>query len=496
MAVHAGLQRRLTVLRKGVGRHGQNGDMGQLGVRQGADAPRGLIAVHPGHLHVHKDQVVVTRGGPADLFHGCVAIVRLLHQKTGIAEDLAGDLTVQGVVLHQQDAAARSVEPLPALRQLRRRIGGSAGAEGVGADELGALARLAAAGDGTAQLLHQTLGDGEAQTGPLNAGDDAVVLPLEGVEDAAAELLAHADAVVLYGKAVVRAAAAAAGLADSVGDVAAGGSVLDGVADEVQLDLVHLQGVKVRHGVLYVAGDIQRQLLFLQVRLKHVLHIFQHGGDVVGPDVQRHLAAFDVGQIQHAVDKAQQILAGEVDLLQAVRHAGGVVDVFFRQRGEAHDGVHGGADIVGHIKEKGALGAVGAFGGLLGLPELRSAAHIVIDAAGHGDGVHIAGDVFHQDIPGLHPMNLTIIAGLAHLHMEQALAPPVGVQLGIAVHEGMQLFEILGIGHGGLQGVHHLLHGEALEQALVDDAVVIDGESLVFRQVLLQNEGVHGAGVP
>ena len=149
---------------------------------------------------------------------------------------------------------------------------------------------------------------------------------------------------------------------------------------------------------------------------------------------------------------------------------------------------------MGHVKEEGALGAVGAFGGLLGLPELRSAAHIVIDAAGHGDGVHVAGDVFHQDIPGLHPMNLTIIAGLAHLHMEQALAPPVGVQLGIAVHDGIQPVEVLRIGHGGLQGVHHLLHGEALEQALVDDAVVIDGESLVFRQVLLQNEGVHGAG--
>ena len=116
MAVHAGLQRRLTVLRKGVGRHGQNGDMGQLWVRQGADAPRGLIAVHPGYLHVHEDQVVVTRGGPADLFHGCGAVVRLLHQETGVAEDLAGDLTVQGVVLHQQDAAARSVAAVPVRR--------------------------------------------------------------------------------------------------------------------------------------------------------------------------------------------------------------------------------------------------------------------------------------------------------------------------------------------------------------------------------------------
>ena len=29
-------------------------------------------------------------------------------------------------------------------------------------------------------------------------------------------------------------------------------------------------------------------------------------------------------------------------------------------------------------------------------------------------------------------MNLSVIAGLAHLHMEQALAPPVGVQRRVA----------------------------------------------------------------
>ena len=40
-------------------------------------------------------------------------------------------------------------------------------------------------------------------------------------------------------------------------------------------------------------------------------------------------------------------------------------------------------------------------------------------------------------------MNLPVIAGLAHLHMEQALSPPVGVQLGIAVHDGIQLVEVL-----------------------------------------------------
>ena len=54
--------------------------------------------------------------------------------------------------------------------------------------------------------------------------------------------------------------------------------------------------------------------------------------------------------------------AGGLDLVQVLLHFLRLVEAAGGQSGEAHDGVHGRADVVGHVREEGALGGVGLVG--------------------------------------------------------------------------------------------------------------------------------------
>lgn len=63
------------------------------------------------------------------------------------------------------------------------------------------------------------------------------------------------------------------------------------------------------------------------------------------------------------------MVAGGKYLGKVFLHAVPVVQMADRQRGKADDGIHRGADVVGHIGKEGALGAVGVFGGGHGIRE-------------------------------------------------------------------------------------------------------------------------------
>ena len=93
---------------------------------------------------------------------------------------------------------------------------------------------------------------------------------------------------------------------------------------------------------VHVDGQIDADGLRLLV--EHVLHL-DHGirqaDDVL---VEGHLAALDAAHIQNVVHQAQQVVAGQHDLAQAVAHAISVVQVIQRDRREARDGVHGRAE--------------------------------------------------------------------------------------------------------------------------------------------------------
>ena len=86
------------------------------------------------------------------------------------------------------------------------------------------------------------------------------------------------------------------------------------------------------------------------------------------------------------------MVAGCKGLAKIILHTLGVVDIAERQRSKADDGVHGGADIVGHIGKKGALGAVGRLGSSNGIG--KRLIHLPIGGA-VGQDKDILGSALH-----------------------------------------------------------------------------------------------------
>ena len=79
------------------------------------------------------------------------------------------------------------------------------------------------------------------------------------------------------------------------------------------------------------------------------------------------LSAFNAAHIQHIVDEGEQMVAGCKGLAKIILHPVCIVNIAERQRGKADDGVHGGADIVGHMGEKLTFGLIGPFRLFIGL---------------------------------------------------------------------------------------------------------------------------------
>ncbi len=52
---------------------------------------------------------------------------------------------------------------------------------------------------------------------------------------------------------------------------------------------------------------------------------------------------------------------GDGDLVQAVHDPVRIVQMHGRHGGHAHDGIHGGTDVVGHTGQEVGLGPVGGF---------------------------------------------------------------------------------------------------------------------------------------
>ena len=68
-----------------------------------------------------------------------------------------------------------------------------------------------------------------------------------------------------------------------------------------------------------------------------------------------NLSAFNAAHIQNIIDQRKQMVAGGKNLPQIIPHPLRVVDVAQRQCGKADNGIHGGADVVGHIGKEGAF---------------------------------------------------------------------------------------------------------------------------------------------
>ena len=97
--------------------------------------------------------------------------------------------------------------------------------------------------------------------------------------------------------------------------------------------------------------------------------------------MQVQLARLDLGQVEHVVDQREQVLGRPVDLLQVGEEVvePAVGRLLLEQLGVQDDGVERGAQLVAHVGQELALGAVGDLGRLPGLVQL---AHVAEDADG------------------------------------------------------------------------------------------------------------------
>ena len=229
----------------------------------------------------------------------------------------------------------------------------------------------------------------------------------------------------------------------------------------------------------------------------------QHIGQVGLRLLQMDLAAFDAAHIQNVIDEGEQMVAGGQDLAQIVLNPLLVIHIAHRQRGEADDGVHRRADIMGHIGEERTLGPIGSLRGadslrkslidlLVGSPVrhdqnvLRSALHI----AAHGDNVEpavLAGllvDIFKVPFTLLvdrKPCEIVhrLLCGLLRMQLSQNM----NVLLDLFRRDPQQLFrvraDIIRPIRLGVQHQEHIVHvhGELHEQLIpVQDLRVLPSQ--------------------
>ena len=101
--LHAERETALELLGHGVGRHREDGKGCKPGLR--AESERGCVTVHHRHLEVHQHHIKGRLlGTHFQQLAGCGAMRSDSHDGACLLEHLAGNLLVDGVVFHQQDA--------------------------------------------------------------------------------------------------------------------------------------------------------------------------------------------------------------------------------------------------------------------------------------------------------------------------------------------------------------------------------------------------------
>ena len=219
--------------------------------------------------------------------------------------------------------------------------------------------------DLAAHEFGQALGNGQTQACAAKAAGGGGVGLGKALEQPGDLLLGEPDAGVAHFEAQGR-------LAGILGEKPhpdahlAGLGELDGVVGVVDQDLPQAQ--RIADEVLrHVRGHVKKQFqpLGLGFFPDQRGHVFEHSRQVEVGLFDGQLAGLNFREIQNIVDDAQQMLAGLLDLAHVVALAGGEFGGQ-RQVGQAHDGVHGGADFVAHVGQEIGLEQGGLHGGLLG----------------------------------------------------------------------------------------------------------------------------------
>src|SRR5262249_53569505 len=114
---------------------------------------------------------------------------------------------------------------------------------------------------------------------------------------------------------------------------------LDGVADEIKEHLGQALLIAEANveGLLHLG--LERELLVLCQRLCGRTYRLDHALDRILGHVESELAGFDLGDVEHGIDEAQQMLAVGADAGKGIEGllTQGLVEAFLHEFGEAED---------------------------------------------------------------------------------------------------------------------------------------------------------------
>ena len=137
------------------------------------------------------------------------------------------------------------------------------------------------------------------------------------------------------------------------GDFSARIGILNGIGQEIGINLVqaHLIGTNKAMGKF---PHLQRKqdVLFLHGRHQHFNHTADHFLQGEISRIEHQLSAFNFGNIQHVVDKGQQLPLGLHGFFETLGCILGVIYIVQRNGGHSLHNVHGGSDVVGHGREE------------------------------------------------------------------------------------------------------------------------------------------------
>jgi hypothetical protein len=327
----------------------------------GLDRPGQAQPVHSRHLHVEDDEVEAAAGKNALLQHGegpGTALHRR-HPEPPVAELLAQDLPVGGIVVHHEH---------PASEQTRggggrhRRLPGLT-LEASGEPEGAPTSGLALEVDRPPHELDEPPGDREPQPRPPEAPGRRAVGLHEGLEQAGLHVGCDADAGVAHLETHDRSRLVRLRDRDPQDDLALLRE-LDRIADEVREHLAQPAGVSAqsaRHVVTDEAEQLERAGLGrLRERAEDLAdrppQVEVHHVEVDAPRL-------DLGEVEDVVDDLEEDPARAVDDLRVLPLLGSEVGVE-EEAGHADDPVHRGADLVAHVGQEVGLQARGLERGL------------------------------------------------------------------------------------------------------------------------------------
>ena len=369
--------------------------------------------------------------------------------------------------------------------------------------------------------VHIALGNGHAQARALVLRPRAVFLLGKLVEDVFDKVLAHAHAGVGHPVAHADVPLVLAGMVvDLKGNAAAVLREFHRIAQNVHQHLADAHGVgqhigrcrRLQDGVKVDVPVGQESVHDAQHRVRHFRDVHRHGGKLDFP-------ALNAADVQHIVDECQQVVGALLDLLQAAPYLR-LGLLLHGDVGKADDGVHGRADVMGHVVQENGLGAVGIFRRMHRVLQLL-VDFLVAGAVGHiqdvlflplnvaAEGNHVEPAHLARDLMGVFAVKLQLLAGEDVGQSIQHQGPVVAADemlddVHLLAHlrlgDAQQLFNIgAGVIHPQIPGVQHQEHivhvgGQLGEQFVPGQQFLV--LLLQLQAVLLDNQQNqhHGQG--